>query len=437
MARPSKKNFQTPKGTFDILPPEQKYWERVRKIVRDLAIDYNYQRIDTPIIENTELFLASVGQSTDIVEKQMYTLKTKGGDWLALRPEGTASVARSYLQNGMINLPHPIKLYYIGPMFRHEQPQSGRYRQFHQFGFEVLGDQDPIYDAQVINVFINLLKELGIRNLVIQVNSIGDKNCRPAYRKQLVAYYRNKVDKLCSDCKRRFKENPLRLFDCKEEKCIRIKSQAPHMLDSLCEECKNHFKSVLEFLDELGLPYVLNPYLVRGLDYYTKTVFEVFVEDNSAKKNDDALYPQIALGGGGRYDDLIHMLGNRHIPAIGVAGGIERIIGTIKKQNISVPSPTNYEVFLIQLGDLGKKKALKLFEDLRKTGIRVVEALGKNSIKSQLSVASRMGVSYALILGQQEALEGNIILRDMKGGVQETISLNKIVDIIKKKIRNR
>ncbi|MBI2038345.1 MAG: histidine--tRNA ligase, partial [Candidatus Nealsonbacteria bacterium] len=270
-----KLKFQSPTGMHDILPEEQKYFEKISDVVKDTADFYGFEKIDTPILESAELFLKGVGMSTDIIEKQMFLLRTKGGDTLALRPEGTSPVARAYIEHGMMNLPQPVKLWYLAPFFRYEHPQAGRFRQFWQFGFEILGEFSPALDAQVIQIFYNILKELKLKNLVVQVNSIGDSACRPYYKKILVSYFKTRVNSLCSDCRRRLKENPLRILDCKEEKCQRIVAGSPQIIDHLCEPCHRHFKEVLEFLEEMGLPYHLNPYLVRGLDYYTKTVFEI------------------------------------------------------------------------------------------------------------------------------------------------------------------
>src|SRR3989344_5250604 len=265
--------FQTPTGMHDILFDEQKYFQRIYKICENITDFYGFKKIDTPILENAELFSKGLGISTDIVQKQMYVFKTKGDDFLSLRPEGTAPVVRSFLQHGMINMPQPVKLWYWGPFFRAESPQAGRYRQFWQLGLETLGEKNSVADAQIIQIFYNILQELRIKDLIVEVNSIGDNQCRPYYKKLLNNYLKSRESSLCSDCKRRFKKNPLRVLDCKEEKCQQVKSQAPQTTDHLCEECKNHFKEVLEFLDKINLPYRLNPYLVRGLDYYFKNCF--------------------------------------------------------------------------------------------------------------------------------------------------------------------
>ena len=278
---PKGPRFQTPQGMHDILPEDQPYISRILDVVQEVARFYGFSRIDTPALEDAALFEKGIGLTTDVVEKQMYFLRTKGGDVLAMRPEFTAGIARSYIEHGMLNLPQPVKLYSSGPLFRYESPQAGRFRQFNQFDFEIFGEQSPANDAQIIQIFYAILRELKFSHLIIEVNSIGDSQCRPYYKKLLVNYLRPRQYSLCADCRRRMKENPLRILDCKEEKCARVRSQAPQIIDSLCDECKAHFKLLLEFLDEADLPYHLNPYLVRGLDYYTKTVFEIFLETPS------------------------------------------------------------------------------------------------------------------------------------------------------------
>jgi histidyl-tRNA synthetase len=423
-----KLRFQSPTGMHDILPEEQKYFEKIYSAVKDTADFYQFQKIDTPILEQAELFLKGVGMSTDIIEKQMFLLRTKGGDTLALRPEGTAPVARAYIEHGMMNLPQPVKLWYLAPFFRYEHPQAGRFRQFWQFGFEVLGELSSALDAQVIQIFYNILKGLKLKNLVVQVNSIGDSACRPYYKKVLVSYFKTRVNSLCSDCKRRLKENPLRILDCKEEKCQRIVAGSPQIIDHLCEPCHKHFKEVLEFLDEMGLPYHLNPYLVRGLDYYTKTVFEIVEESAEGK----ALG---TLAGGGRYDNLTKILGGKETPSVGGSAGLERIIEFIKKEPLRFSHPTPAQVFIAQLGTSAKRKCLKLIEEFREEGIRAIESLGRDSLKAQLKIADKEGVPYTLILGQQEVLAGSIIIRDMKNGKQETVKLERVVAEMRKRLK--
>lgn len=428
--------FQAPRGTYDILPDQQIWWEKVYKIVKEIAEAYGFTRIDTPILEDADLFIKGTGRETDIVEKEMYTLRTKGGDKLALRPEFTPSVMRAYLENGMNSLPQPVKLYSLGPIFRYEKPQKGRYRQHQQMNFEIIGSQEPVSDVQIIQLFFVIFKNLNLKGINLQINSIGCPKCRPTYKKLLLNYYRNKISRICPICQRRLKRNPLRLLDCKEDKCFRIASGAPQTIDHLCEECHNHFKDVLEFLDELEVSYFLNPLLVRGLDYYTKTVFEFWPESKTGEFFDGLEQEgrQSSLGGGGRYDDLIQALGGKRTPAVGGAGGLERIIEQMKSQAKRIFLPATPQIFLVQLGNLAKKKSLKLFEELRQAGLRSAESFSKDSIKSQLKLADKLGVKIALILGQQEVLDGTVIIRDMSSGIQEIVPQNKLISQLKKKL---
>ncbi|MDP2909660.1 MAG: histidine--tRNA ligase [bacterium] len=425
--------YQTISGMHDILPEDQRYYKKIYNTVSGIADYYGFGKIDTPILEQEELFLRGVGASTDIVEKQMYSFKTKSGDQLALRPEWTAPIARSYIQHGMQSWSQPVKLWYFGPCYRYERPQAGRYRQFWQFGFEVIGEQSPVIDAQIIQILLNVLKDLGLKDLMIHVNSIGDSQCRPYYKKLLASYLKSRESSLCPDCKKRMKENGLRILDCKEEKCQPIKTEAPQILDHLCEECHAHFKEVLEFLDEAQISYNLNPCLVRGLDYYTKTVFEIFYCPQERKEGGEEV--RMALGGGGRYDKLIKLLGGKDIPAAGAAVGVERIVNLMKSQNIDVSEKEFVPVFLAQLGDLAKRKGLKLLEEFRIAGLKAGESFGRDSLKSQLNRADKLGAKYALILGQKEALDGVIIIRDMETGKQDCVKMSEAVKEVKKKLK--
>jgi len=427
MPKKAKNKFQVPRGMRDILPEDQIYWERIKEVVKNLAKSYGFGFLETPILEGTELFIKGTGQYTDIVEKEMYTLRTKGGDKLTLRPEFTPAIIRAYLENGLSALPHPVKLYSIGPIFRYERSQKGRYRQSYQANFEVIGEKDPILDAQLIQLFFSISKDLGLKNLITQINSIGCTRCRPNYRRMLVGFYRSRKKNLCNNCQNRAQQNPLRLLDCKESKCIRIAQGAPQIIDHLCDECHNHFKSVLEYLDEAEIPYSLNHYLVRGLDYYTKTVFEIWPEDEQGQ--------QIALAGGGRYDGLVKLLGGKDIPGVGFAMGLDRIVNLMQEREIKINPRTRPLVFLVQLGELGKKKSLKLFEELRQAGLGVTSSFSRNTMKSQLKRADKMGARFSLILGQKEALDETIIIRDMDSGSQATVPLEKVVKELKKRLK--
>lgn len=392
-----------------------------------MAEFYDFGFVETPILELQAIFEKSLGVTSDVVEKEMFTLKTKGGDDLALRPENTAPIMRAYLQHGWESLPQPVKVFYLGQMFRHESPQAGRFRQFHQFGFEVLGSEDPVIDAQMIQIAISLLADFGLKNTVCEVNSLGDKVCRAKYRQALKDNLRNNIKKMCGNCQRRFKINPLRVLDCKEENCREIIAKSPQILDFICDDCRNHFKKLLEFLDELGIAYNLNPHLVRGLDYYARTVFEIYLEEKRGA--------QSALASGGRYDGLAEMLGGKNIPAIGFAAGMERIIIEMKEIKARIPSWPQYKLFLVQLGDLARKKSLKILEEFRKEGLLMAESISKHSIKSQMKNADKLGVKLTLILGQKEALDNEIIIRDMTSGMQETVPLAKLIGEVKKRLK--
>lgn len=409
----------------DVLPADQIWWDEMRRAGSESARFYNFNLIETPLLEQAELFERSVGAGTDIVEKEMFVLKTKGGDRLVLRPEGTASTVRAYLEHGLSHLPQPLKLWYSGPMFRHENPQAGRYREFHQTGFEILGGNiDALFDAQIVLVLHRFLAEAGLKQLITQVNSIGCKVCRPNYLKKLVNYYKDKTKKICEDCRNRLVTSPLRLLDCKKESCEPIKADAPSLLNHLCVSCNHHFKSMLEYLDEVGIIYALNPYLVRGLDYYSRTVFEIFAEGSP-----------LALAAGGRYDYLVEMLGGQPTPAIGGAVGLERVIEVIKVANIKPSVKMRPTVYLVHLGDVAKRKSLKIIETFRSTGIQIKESLGKDALKNQLRSADREKAKLALILGQKEVYEESIIIRDLETGVQESVLISKVVEEVKKRLR--
>jgi len=423
--------LQVVRGMRDLLPNDQTYWKQTAAIAESLAGSYGFERIDTPIVEDTSLFVRGVGRATDIVEKELYSWETPSGEGLTLRPEGTASVVRAYVQHGMLNMPQPVRLWYMGPMFRHDRPQAGRFRQFYQVGYEVIGDADPVIDAQLIVLGWNFLKGLGI-DATVRINSLGTPESRANYKNALVAYFRSKKAKLSEDDKKRLLKNPLRLLDSKDPTIQELKAEAPQIVDWLDEESKAHFMRVLEFLDELGVPYQLDPYLVRGLDYYTKTVFEWFAA------SDDQELAQSALGGGGRYDGLVEQLGGRPTPAAGMSLGLDRIVSRLKEKN----PPANdqrlghVDVFLAQLGEMGRKKALALFEEFRQAGIPVGEAFSKTNIKAQMEVANKRGAKWAIVIGQKEVLDGTVQIRDMDAGSQEIVDVNKAVHEIKKKLAN-
>ena len=421
-----KASFQSLKGMHDILPADQPLWEKIRQTTKNIAESFNFLRIDTPMMEVAEIFEKGVGQATDIVEKQMFFIKTKSNDRMVLRPEGTAAVVRAYFEHGLSKFGQPVKLYYFGPMFRYEQPQSGRFRQFYQAGFEILGGEgDPVYDAEAILVSYRFIEDAKIKNSVIKINSIGCHKCRPPYVRRLEGYFRKNQKKICKDCQGRLNANPLRVLDCKEEGCQAVKAEAPVILDFLCESCKTHFKKVLEYLDELRLPYMIDAYLVRGLDYYNRTVFEIYAEGFN-----------FAIAAGGRYDYLAEMLKIGKLAAMGSSVGIDRVIEILKVSGKTLPLKNSPKVFLIHIGDEAKKKGLALVEDFRNANIRVSESFGRESLKSQLRIADKGKAELALILGQKEVFEESIIIRDMKNSVQETVPLKKVVDEVKKRLNS-
>jgi len=427
---PTPRRRKTPellRGFRDIMPEEQARWDRIRDVSRELAEAYSFNRIELPILEPADLFSRTIGKHTDILEKEMYIFEDPSGSKVALRPEATASVARAYLNHGMVDRPKPVKLWYTGPMFRHDRPQAGRYRQFHQFGFESIGVADPIIDAQLIIIANQFFKELGV-DISVQINSIGNPTARQAYLAELVAYFRPHRRKLNDDDKRRLQKSPLRLLDSKDEVVQELLVDAPQIIDWLKEDSKEHFMHVLEFLDEMEVPYVLNPRLVRGLDYYNRTVFEIW------GAGDDGEKAQNALGGGGRYDGLIELLGGvEETPAAGFAIGIERVARLMAEKGTAT-NEKKPRVFFAQLGDAARRAGLSIYENFRKEGIPVAEAFGRSALKGQLEAANKLNVEYTLILGQKEVLDGTIIIRDMDSGTQEIVDAKKIVPIIQKKL---
>jgi histidyl-tRNA synthetase len=418
--------YKAPRGTADILPEEQGYWRFVEDGAIALCRLYGYQRLDTPAFEDSQLFTRSIGEGTDIVTKEMYTFKDRSGNILALRPEGTAPVCRAYLEHGMDNLPQPVKLYYLAAIFRYERPQAGRYRQHYQFGFEAIGDADPALDAEVIEMAWRVFELLGLDGLYLYLNSIGCKECRPKYLESLKRYYSAHLVDLCPDCKTRFEKNPLRLLDCKKAICYGVAEAAPKSSNYLCRECKAHFEAVTVYLEALKLPFDINHRLVRGLDYYTKTVFEIQPLGEGA---------QSALGGGGRYDDLIEELGGKPTPAIGFAAGMERVVLNLKRQKIPVPNLSAPSVFIAHLGDEAKLEAVKLASSLRKDGIAAIVSTGDRSLKGQLRQANSIGSSYATIIGGDEVKSGTVTFRNMMTGEQRTVPPAVLGDLLKKAIQ--
>ncbi len=415
--------FKAPRGTSDILPEEQAYWRYIESKAEDVCRLYGFSRIDTPAFEDASLFARSVGEATDIVNKEMYVFCDRSDNELALRPEGTASVCRAYLEHGMDNLPQPVKLYYFADIFRYERPQAGRYRQHHQFGCEAIGEASPVLDAEVIKMALDLFQGLGLTGFSLQLNSIGCKKCRPAYLKELKEYYSSLSGELCDDCRKRIDHNPLRLLDCKKSTCQVAADEAPKSTEYLCQECSQHFEALKGYLAALGVGFVINHRLVRGLDYYTKTVFEIQPEEGGS---------QSALGGGGRYDDLVQELGGKPTPAIGFATGVERIVLNLKSQNIEVPPSAGPLVSIAYIGEAARTEALKAGADLREAGIAVAILPGDRSLKAQLRHANALGSAYAVIIGDDEVKAGTAMLRNMQTSEQQEVQRQDLVNFIGK-----
>lgn len=423
------------RGFKDILPEEALYWQKIRAIAEKIFGDYGYGFIDTPILEFTSLFRRSLGEATDIVEKEMFTFLDRSRDSVTLRPEMTASIARAYIEHGMFNRPQPVKLWSTGALFRYDRPQAGRYRQFHQLDVEIIGNDREVADAEIIFLSYLICRELGL-DITVQVNSLGSNEARKEYVKVLKEFYRAKRRHLCEDCKKRLLKNVLRLLDCKEPACRALLSEAPQLLDHLDDESKKHFVKVLEYLDEAEVPYVLNPFIVRGLDYYNRTTFEIWPAPlaGAGEPAEEEVVPN-ALGGGGRYDGLIEAMGGRPTPAVGMAFGLERLVELVKKVNPNFISEAKVDIFLAQLGIEAAKHIFPLYEKLRASGLSVAANFAKEGLKQQLEVANKLGVVFTVILGQKELLDGTIIIRDMENGIQEVVDLNKICDELKKRLK--
>jgi len=403
------------RGMRDILPDEAGYWEEVEARIRKIARLYNYREIRPPIVEHTELFSRGIGEATDVVNKEMYTFPDKKGRSLTLRPEATASVVRAYVEHGLATKEPFQKLFYIGPMFRYEKPQKGRARQFHQYGVEAIGTLDPALDVEVIDLAWTLMESLGLKGLSLRLNSIGCPQDRIRYRAALREYFAPRIEKMCSDCQRRYADNPLRILDCKNEICQPHIQGAPGSIEYLCDECAAHFAKVREYLDALGLPYVIDPRLVRGLDYYTRTVFELVSADLGA---------QDALLGGGRYDGLVEQLGGPPTPGVGFAGGLERLILVLKTRNLLPKAEEPLDLFFVTLGEAGRALAVKLAHGLRREGIKVELNYRGRSLRKQMRQADRLGARYVVVLGEDEVKTGRGRLKKMKEGEEEEIALD-------------
>ncbi len=458
-ARPAKKPPKkkgalfSPKGMRDIFGEEYLEYQGFFEKASEVALYYGFAPIETPALEKEDVFTRTEKEGTDLIDKEMYRVKTKGADKLALRPEGTAPIMRAYIEHGWQSRPQPVMLYSYGTRFRHENPQHGRWREFRQFDIDMLGTAKSIGDAMVIKTLLVILEEAGFKNTRVQINSIGDKECRPAFVKELVAYYKKHAGAVCASCKQRIKNNPMRLLDCKELKCKPVKEGAPEPLSALCAECRSHFKEVLEYLETLKIPYEINGRLVRGLDYYTKTVFEVFgvsdadaaadeekeghggesEEEGGEKSDPDPATEPLALGSGGRYDNLAKDLGNKKdVAAVGGSIGVDRVIMSAQRKRLQPRIIKKPKVYFIQLGFEAKLRSLAVIDILRKSRVPTKQALSKDGLSVQLRQAEKLEIPYVIIFGQKEALEESVIVRNMRTRSQETIKVKKLQEHLKK-----
>lgn len=410
-----------PRGTKDILPGSSENWQYVEQIIRQVCRKFTYQEIRTPVFEHTELFLRGIGETTDIVEKEMYTFVDRGKRSITLRPENTASAVRSYLEHKMYGGPQPTKLFYIGSMFRYDRPQAGRYRQFHQFGIEAIGAPGPAIDAEIISLAVEFFYKLGLSDLNLLINSVGCPQCRPVYRAKLQDFFRDKIAYLCSDCQSRFDRNPMRILDCKNETCVTHSQGAPHMVDCLCAECSSHFAGLKELLTAAGIQYALNPRLVRGLDYYTKTAFEIQYSPLGA---------QSAVCGGGRYDGLVAECGGQPTPGIGFAIGIERVLLALEKQDLLPTTKNEIDVFVAPLGTAAQAIAFQIVTELRRAGIAADMDYMNRSLKAQMKYANKYPAKYVALIGENELAEQKVMLKNMETGSQELINKAELVHMI-------
>jgi histidyl-tRNA synthetase len=407
-------DLRAPRGVSDILPADQPYWRWVRDTAVRVAESYGYGEIQTPVFERSNVWIHEDARGTDLVDKELYLFEDRGGDQLVLRPEGTPAVCRAYLEHGMASWSQPVRLFYISNFFRYDRPQAGRYRMFYQFGVEAIGDGDPSIDAEVLDLLRTFYETLGLTQYRLLLNSIGDPVCRPAYIEKLRAYYADKLDRLCGDCRRRYDVNPLRMLDCKNEPCQPFKADAPRIADHLCDACSDHFKTLRRLLDALGIAYTLDPTLVRGLHYYTRTAFEF--------EPSDAEGQQSAIGGGGRYDGLIEQLGGQHTPGIGFGAGLERIMLNLKRLELGPAPAVGPSAYIAVVDEAAQGPALALARELRGAGVSVVSGAAGRSLRSQMRQANALGARYAVVLGAKEIESATVSLRDLGTSEQAVVT---------------
>ncbi|MDD6849941.1 MAG: histidine--tRNA ligase [Veillonellaceae bacterium] len=411
-----------PRGTKDILPDTVGDWNYVEGEIRELCRRFGYSEIRTPIFEHTELFQRGIGEGTDVVDKEMYTFTDRGERSITLRPENTASAVRAYLQNKLYAQSNLVKLFYIGSMFRYDRPQAGRMREFHQFGVEALGEANPAVDAEVILLAMNLLEGLGLKDLELSINSVGCPKCRSKYRTMLQDFFRDKLEDLCEDCRSRFERSPLRILDCKKDSDKPYMADAPKITDCLCEECAEHFAKLKELLTSAGISFTHDPRLVRGLDYYTKTAFEIKYPPLGA---------QSAVAGGGRYDGLIEEMGGNPTPAVGFATGLERLLLALESQNLLPEKNRSVDAYVVALGEKAQAEGFKLLNSLRQQGLSAAMDFAGRSMKAQMKQANKMGAKYSVILGEDEISEGVVMLRSMEDSSQAKVPMNQVAEKIK------
>lgn len=414
---------KAPRGTKDILPQESRKWQYVENIMREMCDLYGFKEIRTPTFEHTELVQRGVGETTDIVQKEMYTFLDRGERSITLKPEGTSPAVRAFIEHGLFNEPLPGKLFYLTPVFRYEKPQAGRLREHHQFGVEVFGSKEPSADAEVISLAMELYNRLGVKNLEININSIGCPKCRKRYNEALKEYLRSNMEGLCQTCRDRFDRNPLRILDCKVESCKEIIKDAPLIIDYLCDECRDHFEGLKRHLHALGYEYNVNPMIVRGLDYYTKTVFEIISNDIGA---------QGTVCGGGRYDGLFEECGGPSTPAVGFGMGIERLLLTLENQGIELPVDEHIDMFLGAIGDDANVKAFSIVNELRRNNISADKDHMERSVKGQMKYADKLNARFTAVLGEDELNNGRLTIKNMKTGEQTETAIDEIVEALKK-----
>ena len=416
-----------PRGTNDFLPGESEKWQYIEQLCRQVCAEYGYKEIRLPIFEHTEVYLRSVGETSDIVEKEMYSFEDKGLTHVTLRPEGTAGTVRAFLENRLYADPQPTKLYYMGPMFRYDKPQAGRYRQFNQFGIEVFGADHATIDAEVITLAVEIFKRLGLTGLSVKINTVGCADCRPKHMEELKTYFRQHEDKLCETCRDRLERNPLRILDCKEDGCKAVAKGAPTTIEAACDNCSTHFNQLLGYLDAVGISYEIDTNLVRGLDYYVRTAFEVVINSVGSAQN--------ALCGGGRYNGMVEQFGGDDMPGIGYAMGMERLLLTLKEQGIELPVGNHPDVYIAPLGDAAQKEAFVLTQALRSRNIYTEKDYLGKSLKAQMKAADRFQVKYCVIIGDSELEKGIAVVREMATGEQHEVLLSQLVEDLEGRLK--